>query len=297
MINVGGRKRKLFDESSERTKRRKTESLRKTIDHATLSFATSMSLRSSGNESAAKLVNEISVNSPDRASKILKTWKDSQKANIQKKYTPEEALFFIVTENMTKSTYINMRKGAQTRHHDLYPSYENILKAKKVACPSDITITETKCEIPLQSLLNHTYSRLLETVDPSYISRNEESHLELICKYGFDGSSGHAIFKQSWTTENEGDENIFLTSVVPLRLVNKESKQIVWENPRPSSPRFCRPIRLQWLHETYEISKAEKDYIDAQIANLRPLLKNKCEVSFVVHLTMIDGKVSTLREL
>ena len=46
-------RREKTSESSERSKRRKTEGLRKTTSTEELSFATAMSLRGSGNPSAA----------------------------------------------------------------------------------------------------------------------------------------------------------------------------------------------------------------------------------------------------
>jgi hypothetical protein len=53
-------------ESSERSKRRKTEGLRKATSIEELSFATAMSLRGSGNPSAAKLIHEAIATMPTR---------------------------------------------------------------------------------------------------------------------------------------------------------------------------------------------------------------------------------------
>jgi len=59
-----------ISESSERSKRWKTEGLPKTTSTEELSFATSMSLRGSGNLSAAKILHEAIAMTPTRASKI-----------------------------------------------------------------------------------------------------------------------------------------------------------------------------------------------------------------------------------
>jgi len=53
-----GLQEKTFSESSERSKRQKTEGLHKTTSTEELSFATAMSLQGSGNPSAAKLLHE-----------------------------------------------------------------------------------------------------------------------------------------------------------------------------------------------------------------------------------------------
>lgn len=55
----------------------------------------------------------------------------------------------------------------------------------------------------------------------------------------------------------ENDENIFLTSLVPLRLESSDNV-IIWQNPQPSSTRFCSPIRLTFVHETKEVSIRKK---------------------------------------
>jgi hypothetical protein len=57
----------LTSESIKRSKRWKTEGLRKTTSIEELSFATSMSLRRSGNTSAAKLIHEAVATTPTRA--------------------------------------------------------------------------------------------------------------------------------------------------------------------------------------------------------------------------------------
>lgn len=87
--------------------------------------------------------------------------------------------------------------------------------------------------------------------------------------------------------------------MVPLQLYakvkNSSDKIIVWQNPRPSSTRFCRPIRFQFLRETTEISKNENEHVETQIKNLKRTV-SACEVgqltvSHEMLVTMIDGKV------
>jgi hypothetical protein len=94
--------------------------------------------------------------------------------------------------------------------------------------------------------------------------------LFLISKWGFDGSSGLSQYKQKFDDQrnlnngNSSNASIFtsITSFVPTQLINGDpkltNKTIIWQNPRPSSPRFCRPIRLQVCHETTEIAINEK---------------------------------------
>ena len=83
------RQEKTFSESS---KRRKTEGLSKTTSTEELSFATAMSLRGSGNPSAAKLLHEAVATTPTRASKICQAWSEKKGGTAMWKYLEDEAL-------------------------------------------------------------------------------------------------------------------------------------------------------------------------------------------------------------
>ncbi|XP_050518510.1 uncharacterized protein LOC126892818 [Diabrotica virgifera virgifera] len=106
-------------------------------------------------------------------------------------------------------------------------------------------------------------------------------------------------YKQKFSDPNVSDSNIFLTSIVPIQLISGNPKikgnVVLWHNPRPSSPRYCRPIRVQFLHETTYSTIQEMKYIENQISRLQPtsVTINNCKI-IVNHervFTMIDGKV------
>lgn len=73
------------------------------------------------------------------------------------------------------------------------------------------------------------------------------------------------------------------------------TKQIVWKNPRPSSPRFCRPISILLLKETPESTIAQVDNIKELENNLLPFDTTingiKIHVNYKLQFTMLDGKV------
>lgn len=91
----------------------------------------------------------------------------------------------------------------------------------------------------------------------------------------------------------------FFTSCVPLQLKGKDTETnqeiIVWKNPRPSSPRFCRPIHIQFLHETTEVTVTETNRVNNEIDRLHPLSTvvdgKRIRVTHKLEQTMIDGKV------
>lgn len=156
-----------------------------------------------------------------------------------------------------------------------------------------MSITDTKCEVPLQNLLNKTCERIVKYIHDSPM--NEQQPLQLICKRGFDGSSGYSSYKLQ-SSERPGppkaEESLFATSLVPLRLINNESGDILWKNPRPASKRFCRSLTLQWIQETNVISRIEEAYIKNQIENLIPYESSFGPITFNLSLTMVDGKVN-----
>lgn len=137
----------------------------------------------------------------------------------------------------------------------------------------------------MQSLLNHTTKRILQS-----ISANIESNFILHCKWGFDGTSGFSKYKQV-TTGGSEDNTLFVTSMVPICLMNELTNEIIWQNPMCSSVRYCRPIRLQYIKETNEVSQYEEKYMCEQISNLSAFKAEFGTVKFNMELTMIDGKV------
>ncbi|KAJ4430054.1 hypothetical protein ANN_22262 [Periplaneta americana] len=71
-----GRPQKSFSDSSERSKTRKTQGLRETVDTEELTFATQMKLRACGKPDASKVLKEI-TKSPKRATKYRKAYSSS----------------------------------------------------------------------------------------------------------------------------------------------------------------------------------------------------------------------------
>lgn len=68
-----GRPSKTFEESSERSKRRKTEELHKTAESEELIFAAQMELRSKGKTDASRILKEI-TSSPKQATKYKRSY-------------------------------------------------------------------------------------------------------------------------------------------------------------------------------------------------------------------------------
>lgn len=111
-----------------------------------LSYTTSTVLRKDGYEDAAKLINEITQTTSNRAKKIRASWEIQKKNGNPSIMSTEEALSIIITASLSKFQYNVLRSNAKKHNHELYPSYYQVLAAKVDSYP-DIIITEEKCEV------------------------------------------------------------------------------------------------------------------------------------------------------
>ena len=181
-----GRPPKSFEESSERSKRRKTITLRQSASAAELSYAAKVSLHSEGKRTAAKLMHEVSMRSPTRAKQINTAWKSAQLGRTIMAYTPDKALSLLVEAKLSKSQYQLLRTQAKEHGTNLYPSYHKVKEAKKNCYPEKeyTKVTNSSAEINLQSLLNHTAKRILQIQCPvlATLSADDISNLVLVTK-------------------------------------------------------------------------------------------------------------------
>jgi len=72
--------------------------------------------------------------------------------------------------------------------------------------------------------------------------------------------TGHSEYKQRFSGACS-DSSLCLTSPFPIQLFTSSSKEettVLWQNPRPSPARYCRPVRLQFRKETTDSTREEK---------------------------------------
>lgn len=141
-----------------------------------LTFAVSSFLHTSGKRDAAKIVKEVATNLPKRVTELKKASTTLPKAIT---YTEEEALALFIDGRFTRHSYILMQRSAKERNANIYPPYNNIIKAKNGCFPDNIVITETSAEVTLENLLDHTTRRLLKAIEREGV--NTDFDLSLIC--------------------------------------------------------------------------------------------------------------------
>lgn len=298
-VNVG-RPKLSFAEGSRQTKRRRVEAELASKSEEELCFATEIKLRAAGKRDAAALLQKIRF-SPKKATRLKKI-EEGRNARLDNvSFSAEEALAFFVSFKFTRHQYIGLRALVNEKgFKKLFPTYDKILEAKKHCYPNNILVTNSSVEVPLQSLLDHTTSRVVkvqkEVFERSFDNvEGPATPLKLITKWGSDGSGNQSNYKQ----KIEGDDSTILTtSIVPLQLNFKNElgkTTILWQNPRTSSTRFCRPLKLQFIKETDEVIKSEFSYVESQIKQLSPTKVNVGSREYIVYhellKTMVDGKV------
>lgn len=208
----------------------------------------------------------------------------------------EEGLALFIDINISRDHYQLLKNVLGGKNFKVLPSYKTLAEAKAECYPDGITVTDIKASVALQHLLNHTVKRIMK-IDNVDVSDTLESILYV--KWGCDGSTGQAEFKQILKGESEliSDANLFIASIVPLKLVNSQNNRIIWENKVPSSNRYCRPIFIEFTKETPAKTKQSVLDIEMEISRLYPtqIVISEHQTVSVKHemlLTMIDGKVA-----
>ena len=89
-----------------------------------------MSLRGSGNPSAAKVLHEAVATTPTRASKICQAWNEKKAGTAMWKYSEDEVLCLLIDAQLSKRQYTTIRLQAKAKGADIYPAYKNVRVAK-----------------------------------------------------------------------------------------------------------------------------------------------------------------------
>lgn len=289
-----GRPLKSKDDCSEYTKKKKLMESNETISTGELSAVLATKYCGERQKLKGNIIKAVSKASPLRVLRIknsIRTPPNSQPI----KFSNEEALSLFLDMGLTRETYCIMRTKLREHKSDVFPAYRHLRVSKQEAVPKDCIITEESAEVKLQDLMDHTVRRIIESKTEEEIN-DLPKNLTLISKWGCDGSSGQSAYKQIIKTDKEetiSDANMFMASVVPLRLKSETTEH--WKNPSPSSTHFCRPIMFQYVKESSEVIRGTVDNIKQQISVMLP---SKFQVNghiFIINhklfLTMIDGKV------
>lgn len=281
--------RKTFNDMSDRHKRRLTEQLQEEYSSDILLYAATKKLKSEGRTDMAAVIDYLMTNQNE--SRRIMAFCNNEKQSL---FSKEKCLAMLLTLDLSKSQYIQLRESSIENRQNQWQSYYQVQKAKLDCYPpkDKIIITETQVSIDLQAILDITTTRLLTLYEDKL---KLYTNLKLTCKWGFDGASNQSMYKQKFKDEDSRcDDYIFMTSFVPIQLVSEsEGSEVLWSNETPSSTRYCRPIKFEFIHETMEISKNEHQRVENRIKNLVAMQYKNVTVNYEMLFTMIDGKVCT----
>lgn len=301
-----GRPEVSFSDAKPRAKRAKCEDLVETYSAENLLYAASMKYRKEGNLSVAKILKLIH-DDPKCASLVLEAYESSSQKKEEKVLTNSEALACLLDGNFSKMQYMLIRKKCISRAIALFPPYKCVLLEKKKCYPGGITVSQTKAEVDLQSLLDNDSLRLITLLQEigSHFEPGKTYKFKFYHKIGADGSGDHSEYKQRFNEDGASDKSILLTAICPLQLqfenpqdpfIAEGMPKVMWTNPSPSSTKFCKPLRIQMIKESRESALAEEAYISEKISAVTPSVVT-CESEALIHIThdikitMVDGKV------
>ena len=283
--NFSGRPTVPFNTASRATKYRKSNELA-LYSPDKLKMATSISLRKRGNNDEADVLKNLS------------------NPNSNLVFSANKALAMMIDLNLSKENYQYLRNEIiDLAGVSQFPPYNFVRDAKELCFPAlkdDWIITDFSVELNLQKVVDHTAKRIFEIKDV-YVNKNENlSKLIMYSKVGFDGSTGQSIYKQISEEDRnfKNESGMFMTCLVPLKIVKRTSEKnevIIWENKKPSSTRYCRPIKFEFIKETDDVIIKAKDNIKGAIEKINPtIVSESLSVYHEIFVTMIDGKVATI---
>ncbi|GAB0095784.1 hypothetical protein DMENIID0001_112060 [Sergentomyia squamirostris] len=232
-----GRPKKNFSECSAQSKRKRVADLCANYSAEELTFAAQLKNREEGQNALANVIKQASKTSTAAEEVWTKIKAKNDPVQIA---TATEALSLF-----TKAT------------EKTYPKNEAI------------KITEVSAEVSVQALLNHTTERLIESLEPviKECTDHERSNLELICKWGSDGTHQtqyKQTFKDRESVKETGDKFIYQSCMVP-----GGSNE---ENPLYS---FKKNAAFLDAFKDIIVFIAAQNAMDATIDKRAPLVKSK----------------------
>ncbi|CAH1994756.1 unnamed protein product [Acanthoscelides obtectus] len=123
---------------------------------------------------------------------------------------------------------VNVVSGSN--HSEVSPQIFSFSTAEALALMVDLDISVRKYlllrsvinEVDLQELLQKTAESILEIIN----FEERDCRIKVICKWGFNGSSGHSQYKQKSSDLENTDEFLFFVAMTPLRLIDMETNKV-----------------------------------------------------------------------
>ena len=186
-------------------------------------------------------------------------------------------------------------------HNVVFPTRNAVDLAKQKFHPL-ITSYQLKSEVNVKDLLKETVDSIVEL--SSVAEDNTGTVLQLIGKFGVDGSGSHKIRHQLIDTalasaetshlDLEKTNSFLLSCYCPLEL-RSEGNTLLWSNPVPNSTSFARPVTLTRAAEDRDVLAVE---LEPSFEIIRDVYQcevtiggKKVRVDCKTECSMVDGKM------
>lgn len=143
------------------------------------------------------------VSNTEATKNLRKKSKVAAKKRVQvrrRNYSDEflqKSLAAYMDGDMTRDKWNKLRQhNATIFENGSYPPYKKIAAAKSMCYPDKIDATIEGATVELQSLLDHTVSRIFLLIPKDILARFDGKLLELQLKYGMDGCSSNSVYQQ-----------------------------------------------------------------------------------------------------
>ena len=163
-----GRPRKSWEEIGSRAKCRRVSEL-DSKDFEALAIATAKSAKQKDKNDLALVIKE-SLKSDENILKNKNDWT---------KISAEEALALKVQCNLSDDSYQMIKNATKEHNCDIFPSLHKIAEVKSKCYPADLKFTETSAQSTLQSMVNHTLTRIVSVSEESLRSFSRDQELQV----------------------------------------------------------------------------------------------------------------------
>eukprot|EP00734_Pompholyxophrys_sp_LG126_P000259 Pompholyxophrys_sp_v1_NODE_76_length_2352_cov_1.956900.p1 type:complete len:330 gc:universal NODE_76_length_2352_cov_1.956900:1721-732(-) len=254
---------------------------------------------------------------------------------LPKKMSGNSALSYLVETSSSKNAYQVTRATCAEYNTPIFPPYHVLLDSKKLCYPnkSEMEIQHDLGEVKLQIILDLTtrrYFQAFHNFDLEKKTFDTSLVLTFSHKWGFDGAGSQKIYRQKFPesgsvspvideiqTDSGDDEDVssststtassstassfsetslFSTSFVSLKLAICSNQEVVWQNPKPNSHWFNRPLKIYQGKRNY-LSNG-KTHFEQQMQKVSPTIINlpnnrQMEIHHEKFPTMLDGEQQT----
>ena len=179
-----------------------------------------------------------------------------------------------------------------------YINHSFFQEHKKEIIPSEVEYEDAEAKIGMEELLKNTVDRYMTIEKISSKFQNlkdqkvdgEDLHVNLIFKYGLDGTGDQKKYKQ----KGVDCDSLLASQMCPIRFVERETKEVIFTNPLANCSCSHRPVRLSYEHEDRESVDEEYQRMKTQIEEMLPYSPREGITIYWVGIpTLADGKTLT----